>query len=345
MNALWIATALQAEQEQADSRRTVAAFVTFREEAGKAACLRAQPRSRMRQWLALSKEHKLRGRRAGRRAGLVARLGWGARPGPRRPPFARARLTTCNQQNPLRPSRAEAKLPAHPRLNGKRNQKRAPALRRHALAISDAPEPSDVKYENIEHGAAARGARRVLTAALQYASLAVGFALISAASAMRFNQAGILGVDRGACNRSCDFKVGPAGRTALNPWLVHSLTAPASPLPGGVRASLTAMATGGPPPPFSPQRRYSSCPTRGAAASPLAPKSPNPRPAARKGAAGVLSLSDANRQLYHTCASTTRRPDGSPCSGEAACYKCYCFEAIGAGMIGWGAGLGWLAGV
>ena len=26
----------------------------------------------------------------------------------------------------------------------------------HALKISDAPEPSDVKYENIEHGAGAQ---------------------------------------------------------------------------------------------------------------------------------------------------------------------------------------------
>ncbi|GBF89796.1 hypothetical protein Rsub_02966 [Raphidocelis subcapitata] len=166
------------EQAQAASRRTVAAFVTFREEAGKAACLRAQPRSRMRQ---------------------------------------------------------------------------------HALAISDAPEPSDVKYENVEHGAASRAARRALTATLQYASLAVGFALISAASAMRFNQAGILGVDRAACNRRCDYQ----------------------------------------------------------------------------GSAGVLSLSVPNRELYQACASTTRRPDGGACSaGEAVCYKCYCYEAIGAGMVG-----------
>ena len=50
------------EQAQADNRRTVSAFVTFREEGGKAACLKAQPRSLMRQWLALKPEHKLRGR-------------------------------------------------------------------------------------------------------------------------------------------------------------------------------------------------------------------------------------------------------------------------------------------
>lgn len=49
-------------QAQADSRVVVAAFVTFREEAGKAACLRAQPHSRMRQWWALKPQHKLRGR-------------------------------------------------------------------------------------------------------------------------------------------------------------------------------------------------------------------------------------------------------------------------------------------
>jgi hypothetical protein len=51
----------QDEQAHAETRRTVAAFVTFREEAGKAACLAAQPRSYMRQWLALKPQHKLRG--------------------------------------------------------------------------------------------------------------------------------------------------------------------------------------------------------------------------------------------------------------------------------------------
>lgn len=39
----------------------MAAFVTFKEEAGKAACLHAQPRSWMRQMLALKPQHKLRG--------------------------------------------------------------------------------------------------------------------------------------------------------------------------------------------------------------------------------------------------------------------------------------------
>jgi hypothetical protein len=61
---------------------------------------------------------------------------------------------------------------------------------RFALTISDAPEPSDVKYENIEAGAPSRAARRALTSALQYLSLAAGFVLVSMAS-------GALG-DRGA---------------------------------------------------------------------------------------------------------------------------------------------------
>ena len=52
----------QEEQTRASVSRAVAAFVTFREEAAKVACLRAQPRSRMRQWLTLKSEHKLRGR-------------------------------------------------------------------------------------------------------------------------------------------------------------------------------------------------------------------------------------------------------------------------------------------
>lgn len=46
----------------ADSRRVVGAFVTFKEEVGKLACLRAQPHNRMRQWWALKPEHKLRRR-------------------------------------------------------------------------------------------------------------------------------------------------------------------------------------------------------------------------------------------------------------------------------------------
>lgn len=46
----------------ADSHRVVGAFVTFKDEAGKLACLKAQPRSRMRQLFALKPEHKLRQR-------------------------------------------------------------------------------------------------------------------------------------------------------------------------------------------------------------------------------------------------------------------------------------------
>lgn len=53
---------IRAEQARAEARRAVAAFVTFRDEAGKEACLRAQPRSRMRQWWSLRAQHRLRGR-------------------------------------------------------------------------------------------------------------------------------------------------------------------------------------------------------------------------------------------------------------------------------------------
>lgn len=56
---------LQVEQSQADSYRVVGAFVTFKDEAGKLACLKAQPHSRMRQWWSLKQQHKLRGRCAG----------------------------------------------------------------------------------------------------------------------------------------------------------------------------------------------------------------------------------------------------------------------------------------
>lgn len=52
---------------------------------------------------------------------------------------------------------------------------------------------------------------------------------------------------------------------------------------------------------------------------------------------GLLALSPANRELYGTCASTGYRPaaaGGGACTPvEVACYKCYCFKAINAGMI------------
>jgi hypothetical protein len=172
---------IKAEQAQSDSRRTVAAFVTFREEAGKSACLKAQPHSRMRQWLFLKREHKLRGR--------CGRFGWLG------PHTTLALANSCHppkpNQAPKKPNQTESTAPSHP------------------LNVQDAPEPTDVKFENIEHGVPSRAARRVLTSALQYLGLAVGFVLISMASAMRFNQAAIAGVDRRGCNAACDYKVRP----------------------------------------------------------------------------------------------------------------------------------------
>ena len=51
-------------------------------------------------------------------------------------------------------------------------------------------------------------------------------------------------------------------------------------------------------------------------------------------ATGTLEISDVNRALYTNCASTTLRPDGSACSAaEDICYKCYCYEALNAGMF------------
>lgn len=90
----------QGEQAQADTRRVVAAFVTFREEAGKAACLAAQPRSRMRQWLTLKPQHRLRGRWA---AGALesGHLGKGV-----------ARQTRGCSRQPARGRRAAVHAPA-----------------------------------------------------------------------------------------------------------------------------------------------------------------------------------------------------------------------------------------
>lgn len=58
---------------------------------------------------------------------------------------------------------------------------------RHALNITDAPEPSDVQYENIEHSTFERFIRAFLVSCCSYTCLAAGFALISLASAMRLN--------------------------------------------------------------------------------------------------------------------------------------------------------------
>ena len=56
-------------------------------------------------------------------------------------------------------------------------------------------------------------------------------------------------------------------------------------------------------------------------------------------ATGVLALTQANHDLYGTCASTGYRPSGAgggECTpAEVACYKCYCYEALSAGMFKW----------
>jgi hypothetical protein len=51
----------QVQQAQAESKRVVGAFVTFKEEASKTACLKSQPNSLLRQWWSLRPEQKLRG--------------------------------------------------------------------------------------------------------------------------------------------------------------------------------------------------------------------------------------------------------------------------------------------
>eukprot|EP00775_Hariotina_reticulata_P002590 gene2590-2892_t len=132
---------IQEAQSQAESYRVVGAFVTFKDEAGKLACLRAQPHNRVRQWWTMKPEHKLFGR--------------------------------------------------------------------YALRIEQAPEPSDIKYEHIEHGSFDRFCRAALVASCSYAAFAVGFILISLASAMRFNLARIAGVDTEACDASCGLYDGP----------------------------------------------------------------------------------------------------------------------------------------
>lgn len=161
-----------------------------------------------------------------------------------------------------------------------------------------------------------------------------GFVLISMASALRNNQATIAGVDRAACDINCQYKVaargyegvGVAASCRSRTLSVGQLRQ--SRMDACNRLSLGSccgghMRTGGVRPNVSLHARI-----------------PSTHPAPAQTATGMLSLADDARELYGTCASTTRRPDGSACSpGEMICYKCYCYEAIYAGNIKWGGAL------
>jgi hypothetical protein len=54
-----------------------------------------------------------------------------------------------------------------------------------ALNIKEAPEPSDVQYENMEHGAWDRFGRTLVTLVCSYTALGLGFFLISLTTASR----------------------------------------------------------------------------------------------------------------------------------------------------------------
>lgn len=56
---------------------------------------------------------------------------------------------------------------------------------RQPLDIREAPEPSDVQYENMEHGAWDRFGRTLLTLVCSYTALGLGFFLISLTTASR----------------------------------------------------------------------------------------------------------------------------------------------------------------
>jgi hypothetical protein len=53
---------------------------------------------------------------------------------------------------------------------------------RYALWIKEAPEPSDIKYESMEHGMWDRALRAALVAVASYTALGLGFLLISLAT-------------------------------------------------------------------------------------------------------------------------------------------------------------------
>lgn len=54
-----------------------------------------------------------------------------------------------------------------------------------ALNIKEAPEPSDVQYENMEHGAWDRFGRTLVTLVCSYTALGLGFFLMSLTTASR----------------------------------------------------------------------------------------------------------------------------------------------------------------
>lgn len=56
---------------------------------------------------------------------------------------------------------------------------------RFALDIREAPEPSDVQYENMEHGGWDRFGRTLVTLVCSYTALGLGFFLISLTTASR----------------------------------------------------------------------------------------------------------------------------------------------------------------
>lgn len=83
------------------------------------------------------------------------------------------------------------------------------------LDVTDAPEPSDVKYENIEYSFANRLLRGAATGLVKYTSLAFGFFLISLASAMRFNLTTVNDYSATACQANCVYKVCRAAHTTV----------------------------------------------------------------------------------------------------------------------------------
>jgi hypothetical protein len=77
---------------------------------------------------------------------------------------------------------------------------------RYGLYIKNAPEPSDINYENIEFGKVERSAREALVGVGKYSALMAGFALISFASALRYIFM-MAPIDEQSCDRSCAYKV------------------------------------------------------------------------------------------------------------------------------------------
>lgn len=167
--------------------------------------------------------------------------------------------------------------------------------RRHLLTITAAPEPSDVKFEHMEFGACCCICMRAADpCACAAACLVIGVRPLAPSPAAA----------AGRFSRFC--------RACLVVCCSYS----------GLAAGFVLIS-------LASAMRFNL----GRAAG-ISSDECNANCRLTHDAAGTLGLSDADRELYRSCAETGLRPSAIACTpGESMCYKCFCFKAITGGMI------------